>query len=93
MINWDELPLSKDDRYFLEIIVIASYEFSQFGKSRMSVIKVAFPFAQTRGKEIYITTGASDKVTLKYDWFTGSIKAMLTDTMIYFKVYGLKISS
>ena len=59
----------------------------------MSVIKIAFPYAQLKGKEIYITTGASDKVTLKYDWFTGSIKAILTDTTIYFKVYGLKISS
>lgn len=68
----------------------ASYDFSVFGRARTTVIKVALYVAQNQGKEIYNIGLIDDKAILKYDWWTGSIKAALKDTKIYFKVYALK---
>ena len=85
-----ELPIQKEKRFITEVVVVASYDFSTFGRSRTSIIKAAFLTSQSSGKEIYNFGTANDKVTLKYDWWTGTIKATLKDTKIYFKVYVLK---
>ena len=85
-----ELPIQKEKQFITEVVVVASYDFSIFGRARTSIIKAAFLTSQSSGKEIYNFGTANDKVTLKYDWWTGTIKATLKDTKIYFKVYVLK---
>ena len=85
-----ELPVQKEKRFITEVVVTASYDFSVFGRARTTVIKVALYVAQNQGKEIYNIGLIDDKAILKYDWWTGSIKAALKDTKIYFKVYALK---
>ena len=85
-----ELFISYAEQFSAEIVVVASYDFGSFGRARTSAIKVALLSKQNEGKEIYNFGSASSKVTLTYDWWTGTIKATLQDTKIYFKVYVLK---
>ena len=85
-----ELPIQKEKRFITEVVVTASYDFNIFGRARTTAIKVVLHVAQSQGKEIYNIGLIDDKAILKYDWWTGSIKATLKDTKIYFKVYILK---